>query len=154
MAFFVFALIVIVYLVFLTLYLVKLKNHYQRLVNVSGKDNLKEILEVILDKLEENSRETKFLEKTLAELKNQGKFHIQKIGFVRYNPFSDIGGDQSFVFAFLDGNSSGIVLRSLHNRNVTRWFAKNVKNGKGMDYELTKEENEAVMMATKTGVIN
>src|SRR5947209_10110188 len=28
---------------------------------------------------------------------------VQRVGFVRYNPFDDTGGDQSFALALLDG---------------------------------------------------
>lgn len=145
---------VVAYLVYLTFYLVKLKKHYHRLVDFTGKENLTGILDTILDKLSKNGKEINVLKQALEDIRNQGKNHIQKIGFVRYNPFSDIGGDQSFVFALLDGNRTGVVLRSLHNRNATRWFAKNVKNGKGVDYELTKEEEKAVILASEKGGLN
>lgn len=146
---FIFSLTVVAYLVYLTFYLVKLKKHYHRLVDFTGKENLTGILDTILDKLSKNGKEINVLKQALEDIRNQGKNHIQKIGFVRYNPFSDIGGDQSFVFALLDGNRTGVVLRSLHNRNATRWFAKNIKNGEGVDYELTKEEEKAVILASE-----
>lgn len=151
---FIFSLIVVAYLVYLTFYLVKLKKHYHGLVDFTGKDNLTGILDTILDKMSKNGKEISVLKQGLEDIRNQGKNHIQKIGFVRYNPFSDIGGDQSFVFALLDDNRTGVVLRSLHNRNTTRWFAKNVKSGKGVDYELTKEEEKAVILASEKGGIN
>ena len=118
---------------------------------MSGKDSLPEILNTILDRLNANGHELDKVKNALTNVREKGHLHIQKVGFVRYNPFSDIGGDQSFVFALLDGTGSGVVLRSLHNRNSTRWFAKNVKEGKGVDYDLTKEESEAVSEVLKKG---
>lgn len=38
---------------------------------------------------------------------------LQHIGLVRFNPFADAGGDQSFSVALLDANNSGVVISSL-----------------------------------------
>ena len=72
---------------------------------------------------------------------------MQKVGILRFNPFADTGGDQSFVFAILDGNDTGIVLTSLHSRSTTRWYAKNVKKGKGVDFDLSQEEEKTIKTA-------
>jgi hypothetical protein len=74
---------------------------------------------------------------------------LQKVGFVRFNPFSDTGGDQSFCLSVLDDEDSGIVLSSLHSRGQTRVYAKAVKKGKGKDFELSKEELETIKKAKK-----
>ena len=51
---------------------------------------------------------------------------IHKVGVVRFNPFKDIGGDQSFALALLDGKNSGVVISSLHTREGTRIYSKPV----------------------------
>src|SRR3989344_2405868 len=40
--------------------------------------------------------------------------NIRRIGLVRYNPFSDAGGDKSFALALLNEQGDGIVLSSLY----------------------------------------
>ena len=45
---------------------------------------------------------------------------IQKINLLRFNPFDDVGGDQSFVLTLLDKDNSGVLLTSLHHRSFTR----------------------------------
>lgn len=70
--------------------------------------------------------------------------HIQKVNLVRYNPYEDTGGDQSFTACFLDKNGTGFVITSLHTRSGTRVFAKPVVKGKGTKYQLSKEEQEVV----------
>ena len=72
------------------------------------------------------------------------KSHIQKVGFVRFNPFPQTGGDQSFSLSLLDENDNGFVLSSLHSRDTTRFYAKTIKNGQGDGYELSKEEKKAI----------
>ena len=89
----------------------------------------------------------KELEIRIKELENKSKKQIQKIGLLRYNPFADTGGEQSFIVSLLDYNNSGIILTSLQGRSGTRWYAKKVKRGKGTEFDLSKEEEEAIKKA-------
>jgi hypothetical protein len=65
---------------------------------------------------------------------------------LRFNPFSDTGGEQSFVLSLLDGGGNGILLTSLHGRGMTRIYAKRVIAGKS-DQELSAEEKKALSQA-------
>lgn len=78
------------------------------------------------------------------------KSHLQKMGFVRFNPFNDTGGDQSFCLAILDGHDTGIVISSLHSREQTRIYAKRIVAGKTEGVELSREEAEALNRALKS----
>ena len=71
---------------------------------------------------------------------------VRKVGMVRYNPFNDMGGDHSFVIALLDENDDGIVISTLHAREASHTYAKQVVQG-GSANELTEEEEEAVQLA-------
>ena len=64
----------------------------------------------------------------------------------RFNPFSDTGGEQSFVVSLLDRGGNGILLTSLHGRGITRIYAKKVNAGKA-DQELSAEERNALTEA-------
>jgi len=72
-----------------------------------------------------------------------------KIGITRFNPFDDVGGDQSFILTILDKNNSGALVTSLHNRDVTRIYAKPIKNGTGENITLSKEEKSAIVKTIK-----
>jgi len=104
--------------------------------------NLKEVL-VSLKKLEENFEE---LSQDLENLKKARKFSLQKVGIVRFNPFSEVGGDQSFSIALLDGSNDGLVITSLYTREGNRVYGKPIKKGKS-EYPLSKEEKEAINKA-------
>ena len=78
-----------------------------------------------------------------------GRRSIQRVGIVRYNPFEDTGSNQSFVLAMLDAQGDGFVLSSLHSRQQTRVFLKQLVKGKA-DTALSQEENEAIRRATET----
>ena len=72
----------------------------------------------------------------------------QKISVVRFNPFGDTGGDQSFSLAVLDSHDSGYVLSSIHGRQGTRVYVKPVDFGKSK-YQLSVEEQQALAQAAK-----
>ena len=100
------------------------------------------------------SRKCDDLEKKLAkllkemeELKKTSAFSIQKIGIVRYNPFSGVGSNQSFSAALLDSNNNGIVISSLYTREGNRVYGKPIKNSKS-EYFLSEEEKTAIKKAT------
>ncbi len=80
-------------------------------------------------------------------IEKEGSLHIQKIGLLRFNPFKDTGGDQSFIMALTDGNDSGVIISALYSRSGTRWYAKKVKMGKGVEHELSEEEKKALKEA-------
>lgn len=71
---------------------------------------------------------------------------IKKIGIVRFNPFNNTGGDQSFAIAFLNSENSGIIISSLFLREGTRIYAKPINKLKS-SYPLSKEEEEAIKKA-------
>jgi hypothetical protein len=75
---------------------------------------------------------------------------IQRVGLVRFNPFDDTGGDQSFALALLDGRGDGVVISSLHSRSGTRFYAKPVKAGR-TTHALATEEAQALAQAMGTG---
>lgn len=121
-----------VWLVIISALLVRTVSHYNRLTKGITKRGLQEILEAIVAKLQSQQ---------------EGRSHIQKIGIVRFNPFADTGGAQSFSIALLDFENNGIVMTSLYARNGNRWYVKEVRLGKGKDVELSREETSAIEKA-------
>ena len=69
------------------------------------------------------------------------------MGIIRYNPFNDIGGNQSFVIALLDADKSGVIITSLHTRDNTRIFSKPIFKGELLGGVLTDEEKRAISSA-------
>jgi hypothetical protein len=82
----------------------------------------------------------------LETLKKKQFFSVQKIGIVRYNPFSGMGSDQSFSLALLDGDNNGIIVTSYYTREGNRVYGKPIKGGKS-EYSLSEEEKQAIIKA-------
>jgi hypothetical protein len=71
---------------------------------------------------------------------------LQRVKVLRFNPFRDTGGDQSFVIALLDDAGSGIVVTGLHSRAETRVYAKQI-SARNSEYPLSDEEIAAIRAA-------
>ncbi len=118
--------------------------YYARLSKGTKKESLTEIIDTLMKKEEENKKALDRLRQEYDKLRNDGLSHIQKVGLVRFNPFKDTGGDQSFVLALIDAESTGVIISSLHTRTGTRWYAKAVLRGKGVEYDLSDDEERAL----------
>jgi hypothetical protein len=136
------------WLAFLTFFYWKLLSHYNRLIKGSNTNTLQSVLEELLKDVNVTKKEIDFLKSRCDTIEKDGLSHIQKIGLLRFNPFKDTGGDQSFILALLDGEDKGVVISGLYSRAGTRWYAKKVDSGKGVEYELSDDEKQALKQAT------
>lgn len=139
----------ITWLAILTILFIKMSGHYYRLTKNITKRDLKSVLDEILKLIKKHDSLNKDVLKKIEKLEEEGRFHLQKIGFLRFNPFADTGGDQSFILSILDKDDSGVVLSSLHSRGTTRLYAKKVVLGRGEPFELSSEEKRLVKKAKK-----
>lgn len=112
-------------------------------------ENFKEVLE----KFQKLEKEFLKVSQELESLQKKTELHIQKIGVVRFNPFSEVGSDQSFSLALLDAKDSGVVITSLYTREENRVYGKPIKNGESQ-YSLSDEEREAINKAKEKNTNN
>lgn len=75
---------------------------------------------------------------------------LGRVGLVRFNPFEDTGGNQSFALALLDQHGDGLVMSSLHARAGTRVYGKAIAKGRS-EAALSEEEAEALKLALASG---
>jgi len=108
--------------------------------------SLEAVLEAHLAKVGRLGTEVDRLAGRTAALESDGRHAFQRIGLVRFNPFEDTGGNQSFALALLDADEDGIVVSSLHARGLTRIYAKSMTRGRP-EATLSDEEAEAVALA-------
>ena len=124
----------------------------RRLAGVTrgSEGSLESILDEHLDKVYEVSHELDELSAKTAVLEANQRRALQRIGMVRFNPFEDTGGNQSFALAILDVQGNGLVVSSLHSRGGTRVYGKTVAGGKA-ETALSQEEAEALRLALASG---
>ena len=95
-------------------------------------------------------KKTRKLEGDLSDLQNDhtltagiSRMSLNKVYVKRFNPFNEVGGDQSFVLAALDSHNTGFILSSLYMREGNRVYVKPREQGK-TTYQLSTEEREAL----------
>jgi hypothetical protein len=62
----------------------------------------------------------------LDGLERIARTEVPRVGFVRYNAFSDVGSDLSYALALLNRDGDGVVLSSIWSREETRTYGKAV----------------------------
>ncbi len=112
--------------------------------------SLESTLEAHIDKVYAVAREVDELEVRAAMLERTQLNAFQRLGLVRYNPFEDTGGNQSFALALLDQHGDGFIVSSLHTRTATRVYGKAVAKGRP-EAALSDEETEALRIALASG---
>jgi uncharacterized protein DUF4446 len=112
-----------------------------------GGRSLEAVLDAHLDKVYAVAREVDDLTARTAGLEAAGRKAFSRVGLVRFNPFEETGGNQSFALALLDAEGDGWVLSSLHARSGTRVYAKSIAKGRS-EAALSEEESAAIRQAT------
>lgn len=137
-------------LVAMFVYVKNLADHYNSLTKSTSQKDLVSILNQMLKSQDKIFQKNEQLQELIDEIQKKDQRHLQKIGFIRFNPFSDTGGNQSFCLCLLDENDTGLVISSLHSRENTRIYAKLIKEGSSPEQSLSKEEQEVLKVAQKS----
>ena len=124
----------------------KLASSFRLLMTGRGGADLETTLLDFVSRMDRIEQTTQTTENRVASLEVKQPYLVQHVGVVRFNPFSDKGGDQSFVLAILDDHADGAVVSALHTRTDVRIYAKPVVGGQST-YTLAQEEKEAIARA-------
>ena len=139
--------IIFLWLIIVTMLLWNTLSHYNKLGKGLTEKNFKSLMETLLKDVSIAKKDIDFLEAYCDKIQKEGLLHIQKIGLVRFNPFKDTGGDQSFILSLIDGNDTGVIISGLYARTGTRWYAKRIVKGKSAEHDLSEEEKKALKEA-------
>jgi len=138
---------VLIWLIVLTFFLLRTARNYSVFTEGVRKKTLEEVLTNMVKEQKLAKKDIAFLNTRCDNIEKDGLLHIQKIGLLRFNPFKDTGGDQSFILSLLNHHDTGVVITALYSRSGTRWYAKKVVNGKGHEHELSEDEKKSLSIA-------
>lgn len=119
---------------------------HPRPASVTSSPDLEAYLVDLRDRTNELAERSSALVDRIDDLEASGRRAVKLVGLVRFNPFDDTGSNQSFALAMLDGEVSGFVLSSLHSRQQTRVYLKEIVGGNS-EVPLSAEETEALRRA-------
>jgi hypothetical protein len=124
----------------------QLSRRLESLTQGSDESSLEAVLGQHLDRVRQAIREVDEVAARTAVVERDLQSAFGRIGLVRFNPFEETGGNQSFALAMLDGRGDGFVVSSLHARAGTRVYAKAIGQGTS-EAALSDEEAEALRVA-------
>jgi hypothetical protein len=139
-----------VWIVALQVKLGRAVRRYDRVTRGVDGGTLQQILEKEIWRIQEATEKADVLEARYESLAAGLSRCVQRIGVVRFNPYQDTGGNQSFSIALLDAQGDGVVLTGMYGRNDTRFYAKPVQ-ANGSKHDLSPEEQQAIQMAGSSG---
>ena len=122
---------------------IRLKASYTSFMK--GKDG-KTLEESIFERFDELDEVTKMALKNRQEIRNLQEDllgTLQKVGILRYDAFSEMGGNLSFALTLLDGNNNGYIINSMHSREGCYNYIKEIVKGESY-IELSVEEAESL----------
>ena len=133
----------LVYCIILHIRLGSLKKKYDFFMQGDNGASLERKLSVEVSEIRDAAKGLESLLTEQAAIRNTQSNTIQKIGFIKYNAFENIGNDLSFALTLLDGNNNGICISSIYGRNESRIFSKPIVKGKSL-VSLSQEELESL----------
>ena len=133
----------LVYCVILYIRLGSLKKKYDFFMQGDNGASLERKLSVEVSEIRDAAKGLETMLTEQAAIRNIQSNTIQKIGFIKYNAFENIGNDLSFALTLLDGNNNGICISSIYGRNESRIFSKPIVKGKSL-VSLSQEELESL----------
>ncbi len=136
--------LIFVWLGIVTFYIFNYIKNYRTLTKNISKKNLEFIFEKLSLDLDQAKKNISQLFSLCNKIETNNTNHIQKIGLIRFNPFKETGGDQSFILALRDAHNTGVVITGLYSKSGLRWYVKKIIEGKGVDHELSDEEKKAL----------
>ena len=134
------------WLIFLTVKQNRLVKKAEVIFSDTKPEKITEMLKKYFQNIEDVNENHAKLQRVLKKTKKTAELGINKVAFLRYNPFGDVGSDQSFTLCLLNSGEDGFVISSIHSREGTRVYAKPVTKGQS-SYNLSKEEQKAIDIA-------
>jgi hypothetical protein len=127
----------------------QLRQRLDMLTRGADGESLEGVFDAHLELVHQVSEDLDDLTARTATLEATAAHHFARAGLVRFNPFPDTGGNQSFALAMLDESDNGFIVSSLHSRTGTRIYAKAIAGGRA-ENTLSTEEAEAIDQARAT----
>lgn len=152
------ALCVITLILFISLlisnhkYKKSMENYYKIVRGIQGID-IEELLMEINKNIREVENRITIHQDDINTLRTRLSFAIQRVGFVRYNAYNEMGSELSFSIALLDQYKNGFVYTSIYGRENGMSYGKPIKDGKSR-IPLSAEEMLALDRAIKGEIIN
>lgn len=124
----------------------KLKKKYNSFMEGKEAKSLEETIITRFRQVDDLKVNQELQGKDIEALKANILKTYQKFGLVKYDAFNEMGGQLSFSLAMLDKKNNGFLLNTVHNREGSYTYIKEIFDGKS-EINLSEEEEKALNKA-------
>lgn len=146
---FVLVILLIIKNIMLSLKVKRMMRKYDRFMKGKNAEDLDDLLQDTLKKMDKielaHHRSMIKIEEGLNSIGSTYK----KSGIVKYDAFKEMGGNLSFALAMLNSENSGFIINTMHGRESSYTYIKEIVNGQAYS-TLGEEEKEALEKAMKS----
>lgn len=135
--------LILLAIIVLAFFVFRANSRVSKLLQGKSAENLEDSFNYLTEEVKRMNENQIITEKTLHNFNNRIRKSLSGFKTIRFNPFPDSGGNQSFAIAIINEEGNGFILSSLYTREKTSIFAKPVK-AFGSEFELTTEEKKAL----------
>lgn len=139
-------LILFILLVILLVKYTKVKKRYDKFMQGKNASSLEDDMNGVFQDMKALKLNVEKNRKDIRTLYKNMEKTFQKIGFVKYDAFNQMGGKLSFSLALLDENNDGFILNSVHSSEGCYSYTKEIKGGNS-SISLGQEEQQALDIA-------
>ena len=124
----------------------KLQKKYAKFMKGKDAKSLEQEIEGLYDDNDYIKQEAEKNRKDIKDIQKRMEYCYQKLGIVKYDAFSQMGGQLSFCLAVLNGKDDGFILNSVQSSEGCYTYTKEVKKGE-CAITLGEEEKKALDQA-------
>ena len=124
----------------------KLQKRYIKFMKGKDAKSLEQDIAGLYDENEHIRQESERNRKDIKEIQKRMEYCYQKLGVVKYDAFSQMGGQLSFCLALLNEKDDGFILNSVQSSEGCYTYTKEVKKGE-CAITLGEEEKKALDQA-------
>lgn len=126
--------------------MIKLSKKHKAFSKLSGEINIEEILKSNQTKIIELTNHQKHTDQEISKIFENLNRTFEKVAMFKYDAFNGMGGQLSAVIVLLNKNLDGFMLNSIHTREGSHMYTKQIKKGK-TEQALSKEEQDTLKTA-------
>lgn len=124
----------------------KLQKKYAKFMKGKEAKSLEQEIEGLYDDNDYIKKEAEKNRKNIKDIQKKMEYCYQKLGIVKYDAFSQMGGQLSFCLALLNEKDDGFILNSVQSSEGCYTYTKEVKKGE-CAITLGEEEKKALDQA-------
>lgn len=126
----------------------KLKRKYKQFIGTTSAVDFEGVLIDNQKKIAELFKNQQELEIDIEKIFSNLKRTFEKVAMLKYDAFEGMGAQLSAVIVLLNNNNDGFLLNSIHSREGSHMYVKEIIKGK-TEQALSKEEENTIKVAIK-----